>query len=328
MRKSIGLLNIAAAFTLLCVMHSASTEALAQKRLSVTIPAEVSLEGPTVELGAIASINGPAESARRIGAVSLGYAPNIGAFRVIRRDQIKLGINAAGFSETEVTVESPDIVIVRRTGRSIAGSTVKAAIESLMVKTFSSTDVEVRFLRLEVPESTTVPVGAVELVPDASGVRNLFAPFSIPIQIRINGLQYKTISAAVEIEAFANALVASSEIPADSTITARDVHTERIRLTQPLSGFIRDPSALHGKILSRLVRAGEPVRNELLIGVAMIKQGDIVKIETETAGLNIVVTGEARSAGKIGDRIAVRNQQSGAIIQAVVIDTGRVKVLF
>ena len=44
--------------------------------------------------------------------------------------------------------------------------------------------------------------------------------------------------------------------------------------------------------------------------------------------LQITVNGEARASGKIGDRIAVKNSQSNAVIQAIVVDEGLVKIIF
>jgi flagella basal body P-ring formation protein FlgA len=47
-----------------------------------------------------------------------------------------------------------------------------------------------------------------------------------------------------------------------------------------------------------------------------------------SGGMQIAIIGEARANGRIGDRIAVKNTQSGVILQATVIDEHTVKLNF
>jgi flagella basal body P-ring formation protein FlgA len=42
----------------------------------------------------------------------------------------------------------------------------------------------------------------------------------------------------------------------------------------------------------------------------------------------LVVQGEARGSGRVGDRILVKNLQSGLMFQAVIVDEGIVSVKF
>ncbi len=70
-----------------------------------------------------------------------------------------------------------------------------------------------------------------------------------------------------------------------------------------------------------------PLFADSIAAATVIKLGDPVRIEASYGRIKIVVNGEARANGRIGERIAVKNKDSGVLMQAIVIDQGLVKVV-
>ena len=159
-----------------------------------------------------------------------------------------------------------------------------------------------------------------------TGIRNIFTPFSLPVEIRVDGRLFRTFAVSAEIEARAEVLAAARDLAANAAIEEADVRREQVRLDRPLSGYIRDPNEIVGTMVTRELRTGTPITIDLVAKVAVIKAGDPVRIEGHSGRMKLVIIGEAKAAGRIGDRIAVRNIQSGAILQAVVAGKGVVTI--
>jgi flagella basal body P-ring formation protein FlgA len=154
----------------------------------------------------------------------------------------------------------------------------------------------------------------------------MFAPFSVPVTVRSDGRVIRTFPAQVELEAFADVLVTIRNLPTRSPISLEDVRVERRRLTRPLSNYLVQTAKFNGTKLTRDLRAGSEITTDSIVSVAVIKSGDLVHIEAQAGNAKIMLLGEAMAAGRIGDRIAVKNSQTGASIQATVVDQGKVKV--
>jgi flagella basal body P-ring formation protein FlgA len=92
--------------------------------------------------------------------------------------------------------------------------------------------------------------------------------------------------------------------------------------------YLSEPTRLRGASLVRSLAAGEAITLDALIADIVVKPGDPVRIVGQSGALTILVMGEARAAGHVGDRIQVKNLQSGLLLQAVIVDEGVVNVRF
>lgn len=297
------------------------------KRTAISVAAESRVERETITLADVAKISGGKASA--LGSVSLGYAPNIGMTREISRERIALSISAAGFNSSEFSMTAPASILIRRAGQSIDSEQLRQNIENAVLAQLAGGAIEARITRLDLPPSFEVPAGHVEVRTNFANVVNFFAPFYLPVEIRVDDKIVRRLSVGAEIEAFAEILIAAKDLTAKSKIGALDARLEKRRLTKPVSSYLRDAENLRGLMLIKDISAGSELTGDSYISTIVVKSGDLVRIIGESGTLvRIIVNGEARSSGKIGDRIAVKNTQSNAIIQATVVDEGIVKVFF
>jgi flagella basal body P-ring formation protein FlgA len=321
--KNLSMFYVTAFFCFGCI------SIFAQSKAVIHISAETTISGDRITLGDIAEVSGANKgTVNRLKTVSLGYAPNVGMTREISRPQIALAVSAAGFSDNEVALNSPEKILVRRAGQEISDSQIREAIEKSILDQFSTDKISAQIIRLDLPEKIQVAVGKVEIRVNISGIRNLFTRFSLPVEIRVDSKTVRSFAATLEIEAFAEVFVAAKDLSANVKISEIDVRLEKRRLEKPITNYLRDAEKLRGAMLIKNVASGAEITTDSFVAAVVIKFGDSVRIEAQSGNLKIILNGEARSSGKIGDRISVKNLQSKAILQAVVIDEGLVKIIF
>ena len=300
----------------------------AQFRLTVNLNDETIVEKETISLGDLGQISGNDPKLNRLKEISLGYSPRVGLIREIPKIRIAMAIAAAGFSKKQVVLKAPNSIIVRRAGQMIHPIQIRDTVEKAILDKMVSDGVEARIVRLDVPQNIEAPIGKVDIRVILSSIRNMFAPFSAAIEIRVNDRIFRRQSASVEIEAFTKVYVLRKDLKINTRIAETDVTLEHRRIEKPLTNYLRNKAQLKGKKVVRDITTGSVLTSESYVADIMIKAGDLVRIEGRSGRLKIVVNGKAQSSGRIGDRIAIKNLQSNNILQAIVVDEGLVKVSF
>jgi flagella basal body P-ring formation protein FlgA len=183
-------------------------------------------------------------------------------------------------------------------------------------------------LRLDLPTLIEAPAGKIEIRATTSNVREMFSPFTVFVELRQEGRVVKRFNATAQVEAFAPVFVAAREIAANTRLRSEHFKSEVKRLERSLNNYITDPERLRGMVVRRDLRRGEAIMTDAISADIIVHPGDQVRIVGQSGPLQIIVTGEARAAGRIGDRIQVKNLQSGTLLQAIVVDEGIVRVRF
>ena len=294
---------------------------------SVRVSSETTVESDRIELGKIAQISGSDDSADRMKKISLGYAPNIGMTREISREQILMAISAAGFVSSDFALSGSPKANIHRRGQVVPSDAIRAAIEKALADRFASTGVEAKILDIQMPPKTEVSIGSLDVRIGATDIRSMFERFSMPIEIRVDGKKERSFAVSVEIEAFADVFVAAKDLVANAPLVGTDVRLERRKIEKPITSYFRDPDTLRGLRLTRNISSGDPLTSDACIANIVVRVGDTVRAEARSGNIKIIIVGEARASGRIGDKIAIKNKTSGAILQAVILDEGLVKVV-
>jgi flagellar basal body P-ring formation protein FlgA len=312
-------------FALLLFAFSNSSQAQAV----VQVAAESVAQQDRLVLGDVAEVRASeAEITARLRAVALGYAPEVGLVREITRERLALAITAAGFAEGTVRLVSSPVILVRRAAQVIDLALVREEIERATLGEFNAAGATARLSRLDLPALIEAPAGKIEIRATTSQVRDVFAPFTVFVELRQEGRVVKRFNAVAQIEAFATVLVAAREIAANTRLRSEQFKAEVKRLEHPLHNYVTDPERLRGMAVRRDLRRGDAITTEAISAEIVVRPGDQVRIMGQSGPLQIIVAGEARAAGRIGDRIQVKNLQSGTLLQAVVADEGLVRVRF
>lgn len=92
--------------------------------------------------------------------------------------------------------------------------------------------------------------------------------------------------------------------------------------TTLLSGdFITDFNQLNtNKVLSRMLKAGQPIRTIDLIAPAVVKAGDLIKVIMQKSGFQIEFMCTAREDGAIGGKIRCYSEDNRKTYSATILD--------
>jgi len=139
---------------------------------------------------------------------------------------------------------------------------------------------------------------------------------------------HSSLSAMAQVEAMHTVLVTTRDLAANSLISEADTKLEARRLERAASFYVRDATRLRGMVVRGAMARGEAITLDTLVASIVVRPGDAVRIIGASRTVAVTVAGEARGAGRIGDRIQVKNLQSGVVLQAVVVEEGVVRVRF
>lgn len=130
----------------------------------------------------------------------------------------------------------------------------------------------------------------------------------------------------VRIRKFSDVLVAVDKIDRHATVDPSTFAVTRTDVTtlneQPLTSL----EALAGLRTTRLIRKGTIVTSSLVEAIPEIEAGTEVAIVYTHGMCTITARGKALEPGYRGDMVRVRNEASGKIIQAEVVNTTSVSV--
>lgn len=121
----------------------------------------------------------------------------------------------------------------------------------------------------------------------------------------------------------AKVVVAATDLMPGKFLSPSDVLLERHDISGMPDSF-SDLTAVEGMSTRRSVRAGDVLRQNMLVAPALVKRGDQVRIVARREQIEVSMSGEALDTGARGASVRVRNS-SGTIIRARVTDAGTVE---
>jgi flagella basal body P-ring formation protein FlgA len=126
------------------------------------------------------------------------------------------------------------------------------------------------------------------------------------------------IWARVDIKVPCNRLMAVENLKSGEPVKASQLRVTPSACFPDPAGMSVSVDTAAGMVPLRFLPAGTEVRPGLLAAANDVNRGDTVEIEVRCGAAHLAFTGQAMSAGRIGDIIAVRNPDSQKIFQARV----------
>lgn len=123
-------------------------------------------------------------------------------------------------------------------------------------------------------------------------------------------------------------MVAATNLPPNTTLTAAQLTTGRADLLASNAGLITDPRAAQGKVLRIGLMAGSPVSSSLLDLPIAVHRGQNVVLTLTDRSMTLKTTALAMEDGRVGDSISVQNPESQKSLRATVSRDGGVEIKF
>jgi flagella basal body P-ring formation protein FlgA len=121
-------------------------------------------------------------------------------------------------------------------------------------------------------------------------------------------------------------LIAKNNIPVGQVLTAK--HLERVKkdVTYLQTPYLTHEDEARGLATRRVFKRGQVLDSSYLKKPIAIKFGQPVEIQFNTGALALSMSGEARGAGAIGDRIPVIVNNTKKRMSAVILSKNQVRV--
>jgi len=127
----------------------------------------------------------------------------------------------------------------------------------------------------------------------------------------------------VRAKVSAKVVTAASDLMPGKFLSPSDVLLERHDISGMPDSF-SDLTAIEGMSTRRSVRAGDVLRQNMLVAPSLVKRGDQVRIVARREQIEVSMAGEAMDTGARGAIVRVKNS-SGTVIRARVTEQGTVE---
>lgn len=147
------------------------------------------------------------------------------------------------------------------------------------------------------------------------------------VGVRCNGSKPWKIYVPVTIALMDSVVVTRRPVTRGQGLRADDLvlsETDVSRLHKAYFTNIEDVVGLRSK---RAIAAGKTLHAGLLRREQLVKRGKTVSIAAQVSGLRVSMRGKALADGGLGDRIRVKNLNSGRIVSGTVAGNGLVEVI-
>ena len=251
-----------------------------------------------------------------------GYAPRPGVRRSIPGFELEAFGRKHGLSGVRAVS-----TCVERTTRRLDREQVERALQEAAAAIYGGP------AAVEVRQFATYPVPPGKLVFPAGGISYPAADGEIHWRGYVEASPRAPVWAKARVEALLPVIVAREALPAGQLIRADQVAVEPRAVSiralrwplpdvrsgnQAVGGRSSSLAAAVGKIPLRRIEAGDIIPLHLLREPPAVHARDTIRVETVEGSVRLSVAARAETSGRLGDRIVVRNLDSGRRFLAVV----------
>jgi flagella basal body P-ring formation protein FlgA len=120
----------------------------------------------------------------------------------------------------------------------------------------------------------------------------------------------------IEIKVYGQALVAARALPFGQNVGKDDVAMQEVEFTKEAGVAVTDPKQLEGKAATRMIAAGQVLRQEYFRAPPAVGAGDAVKVVYTGEGFNISTNGRAMGSASEGQPVRVQTE-AGRVVQGI-----------
>ncbi len=286
-----------------------------------------------ISLGDIADINAPDLIKQRLSAITIGFAPKPGHFRIFEGGYLSSRIKSDNLFLRDfqsVSLIVPDEVYVKRKSQTVSRKLMEKFFINYVKNRVDNKEFKIR--QFSMRGRTIYPDGVLSFSLSDSGnnmTRTMIkGRVSVYVVVKINNRDCGRLSLSGWVDVFDNVICASRNLPRGTILSLNDVHTERVNISKFFGSYFTNLAEVKGKLLKIGITQGRCITSDMIEQPALVHRGDIVKMIVKSGALKIVAIGIAKNSGKLNDQIRVENIRSKKIVYGVVKGKSRVNVLF
>lgn len=129
----------------------------------------------------------------------------------------------------------------------------------------------------------------------------------------------------VTVKAFGPAWVLTGNVPTGTVLTQADAVQAEVDWAADATSVLADPALWVGQVAARPLQAGQAVRQAMVRPPKLFQAGALVHVSAQGSGYAVSASGQALSAGAIGQTVRIR-MDNGKVISGVVNEDGTIAV--
>lgn len=169
--------------------------------------------------------------------------------------------------------------------------------------------------------------GVVDFRVRAMSARPFRGPTVVRLELNVDGQLERALTVTVDCRLYGDVVVTNHALRAGSALTAAALAVEERDVTSLNQGCFTSVEDLVGMQARRPIGVGEVVSRTHVEPVPVVRRGDEVALSLETGTMSLVAGGVALQDGGVGQKIRVRNADSGKVLYAEVVDAATVRVV-
>lgn len=216
------------------------------------------------------------------------------------------------------------ILFLAFAGSTFALTTDQAVVEELV--RMYGLDTAQYVVTVEANRLKTAEVAAGEITLRPITQKEPLGLFTVAAEIHRNGARLEGAQVNLRIQRFAYVLVAVDKVNSRELLTPGQFELRRIDVTAMYEKPVTSPDEIAGYRATRILRPGTVLTTACIELPPDVEAGRAVSIVYTDGFCRVSASGTALQAGIAGDYVKVKNNSSGKIIVARVVDGGAVVV--
>lgn len=321
--------NILILAALLVILVAGTVPAPPASALEIRVKDRVTVRGDTVYLGDIATFHPKEDSlAARLAQVDVASSPSPGGEVRLNSRFLTYKIGSFIDNEKDVRLNVPDSLLVERTGQVIGTREMEEIFKSHVRQNSPWPSEKLVFDRISVPESITLPEGALRWEVWERGNGKYLGNVSLTVNFWVDEKQIRKVPLSGKVTVQQEVLRATRKIESGARISADDVSTASESHRNLRRDVLTSPEEAVGKRATRNILPGQYILPRMIEDPPLVRKGSRVVIKAEKALILMTTVGKVLEDGRAGDQVRVVNLRSGKELLATVTNSGMVEVQF
>jgi flagella basal body P-ring formation protein FlgA len=298
----------------------------AAAQISVNFQAKASITAAKIVLADIAVIQPAGDEADKIGQLPVTAAPAPGTAKELTTVTVITSLRNRP-EVADVDWQGSETIVVQRKGNRVTQEQLQKIIADYLQENVAKLPkADIRFSAVKVPEALILPMGELKWRVTPSNP-DIMGSSSFSIFFTVDGKPAGNCLVRGKLEAMADVATAIVTLHKGDLITADKISMERRSLDR-LDNPILNKEQLIGKQMERTLTVGKPIEQKDIAAPAVIKDGEMVKMIARKGSLQISTSGIAKTDGRLGETIQVKNIGSSKLVHCRVDGPGIVSVEF
>lgn len=315
MRRSILVLSTITLFFAISTGTLAATAKVAFRAESQVQPAR------PVAIKDMADIKASTAIAKRIGDVIVSTGPLPGSRRTIDMSFIKAKLNAEDPTDS-IKLTGPEKISIVGKCVNISSQELTDNAKNFIMEQLQNDNRTYDVVVDRVPRAITAPYGEdVQIKPRLMNSSVRIGCNTVALDIVIDDKLIATTSAALQVKAVADVLIAKTIIRQGEALTAENTSWEKRDISRSADAILADQEA-RDLVARHSIRQGCTICEADVTQPAAVRKGDSISLIVKCGGIKLHTTAEAKQSGKVGDTIAVRSTVSNEDVRAEITEPG------